>query len=62
MGAEDYLPKPFNPVLLKARIGACLEKKRFRDRETLYLRQIEQEKQRSDELLHVILPGRSSTS
>jgi phosphoserine phosphatase RsbU/P len=33
MGAEDYLPKPFNPTLLKARIGACLEKKRARDRE-----------------------------
>jgi two-component system, sensor histidine kinase ChiS len=27
MGAEDYLPKPFNPTLLKARIGACLQKK-----------------------------------
>ena len=26
-GAEDYLPKPFEPVLLEARIGACLEKK-----------------------------------
>ena len=26
-GAEDYLPKPFDPVLLRARIGACLEKK-----------------------------------
>jgi sigma-B regulation protein RsbU (phosphoserine phosphatase) len=33
MGAEDYLPKPFEPTLLKARIGACLEKKRARDRE-----------------------------
>ncbi|MBI4786821.1 MAG: response regulator [Chloroflexi bacterium] len=33
MGAEDYMPKPFNPVLLKARIGACLEKKRLRDRQ-----------------------------
>jgi adenylate cyclase len=33
MGAEDYLPKPFNPVLLKARIGACLEKKRLHDLE-----------------------------
>jgi len=32
-GAEDYLPKPFNPVLLRARINACLEKKRLRDRE-----------------------------
>jgi len=28
-GAEDYLTKPFNPVLLKARINACLEKKRL---------------------------------
>src|SRR5205085_1499720 len=26
LGAVDYLPKPFNPVLLKARIAACLEK------------------------------------
>ena len=33
MGAEDYLPKPFNPTLLKARTGACLERKRARDRE-----------------------------
>jgi len=30
-GAEDYLPKPFNPVLLRARIGASLEKKRLLD-------------------------------
>jgi len=33
MGAEDYLPKPFNPVLLRARISSCLEKKRLRDLE-----------------------------
>jgi sigma-B regulation protein RsbU (phosphoserine phosphatase) len=33
MGAEDYLAKPFNPVFLRARIGACLEKKRLRDKE-----------------------------
>jgi len=56
LGAEDYLPKPFDPVLLQARIGACLEKKRLRDREVSYLRQIEEQKQRSDELLHIILP------
>jgi adenylate cyclase len=56
IGAEDYLPKPFNPVVLRARIGASLEKKRLRDREVLYLSQIEAEKKRSDELLHVILP------
>jgi adenylate cyclase len=31
LGAEDYLPKPVKPVLLRARIGASLEKKRLRD-------------------------------
>jgi class 3 adenylate cyclase/CheY-like chemotaxis protein len=56
LGAEDYLPKPFDPVLLQARIGACLEKKFLRDREVSYLRQIEEARQRSDELLRIILP------
>src|SRR5262249_59608487 len=32
-GAEDYLHKPFDPVLLRARINACLEKNRLRDAE-----------------------------
>jgi len=41
LGATDYLPKTFDPVLLKARISACLEKKRFRDKEIEYLRQVE---------------------
>ena len=45
MGAEDYLPKPFNPVLLRARIDACLEKKKLRDQETLYLTQLSQANQ-----------------
>jgi len=31
LGAEDYLSKPINPVLLKARVNASLEKKRLRD-------------------------------
>lgn len=39
-GAEDYLTKPFDPVLLRARIGASLEKKRWHDREADYLRQV----------------------
>ena len=37
-GAEDYLPKPVNPVLLKARIGASLEKKRLRDQQEELMR------------------------
>ena len=56
MGAEEYLPKPFNPVLLKARIGACLEKKRLRDQEHAYLEQLQIEKERSERLLLNILP------
>jgi two-component system cell cycle response regulator len=40
LGAEDYLPKPFDPVLLNARISASLEKKWLRDRETEYLRNV----------------------
>ena len=56
IGAEDFLPRPYSPVLLNARVGACLEKKRLRDQEVFYLQQIEQEKQRADDLLHVILP------
>ena len=35
LGADDYLPKPFDPTLLKARVGATLEKKRLRDRGAL---------------------------
>jgi serine phosphatase RsbU (regulator of sigma subunit) len=40
MGAEDYLTKPFNSTLLKARLGACLEQKRLRDLESIYVRQL----------------------
>ncbi len=40
MGAEDYLSKPFEPRLLKARVVACLEKKRLRDAEKLHLQQL----------------------
>jgi len=56
LGAEDYLPKPVNAVLLNARVSTCLEKKRLRDQEVEYLQRIEDERQRFDELLHVILP------
>jgi len=55
-GAEDYLPKPFNPVLLRARINACLEKKRLRDRERAIAEELRAEKERSEALLLNILP------
>ncbi|HEV8255469.1 MAG TPA: adenylate/guanylate cyclase domain-containing response regulator [Casimicrobiaceae bacterium] len=38
LGAEDYLSKPVNPGLLKARIGASLEKKRLRDQQKELMR------------------------
>lgn len=63
LGADDYLPKPFDPVLLKARISGCMQKKRWRDQEAMYLArmerqlaEIERERARADQLLDVVLP------
>ena len=49
MGAEDYLSKPFDPVLLRARIHACLEKRQLRERER---RAFEALRQSQQELSH----------
>jgi len=57
LGAEDYLSKPFNPVLLKARINACLEKKRLRDQEQAYIKRLAEEQEKSERLLLNILPA-----
>lgn len=43
LGAEDYLPKPFEPTLLKARIQSSLGKKRLHDLQDLYLKSLERE-------------------
>src|SRR5512136_2349738 len=43
IGAEDYLPKPFEPTLLLARISSSLEKKHLRDLQKLYLKSLERE-------------------
>lgn len=56
MGVDDFLPKPFDAVLLRARIGSSLERKRLRDREREYLSQIEVEREQSERLLLNILP------
>src|SRR5438309_11517005 len=41
LGAQDYLPKPFNPVLLRARLTARLRRNRLRDQDIDYLQQVE---------------------
>lgn len=40
LGAEDFLPKDFELALLRARLSTCIEKKRLRDNEKEYLRQV----------------------
>jgi len=62
-GAEDFLPKPFNPVILRSRIRASLERKRFRDAERerakeleTALVEVEKQRQISERLLLNILP------
>jgi len=57
LGAEDYLPKSFDPVLLKARLEACLEKKRLRDQEQAFMYEIQKEREKSERLLLNILPA-----
>jgi CheY-like chemotaxis protein len=57
LGAEDYLSKPFNATILRARLGACVEKKRLRDQEKSHLDQIRAERKKADGLLTVILPA-----
>jgi class 3 adenylate cyclase len=56
-GADDYLPKPCDHVLLRARINTCLERKRWHDREREYVAQLKVEKERSETLLRNILPS-----
>ena len=47
-GAEDYLPKPFNPTLLRARATSSIEKKRLRDLDRVRLIQLQTEKDRTE--------------
>jgi class 3 adenylate cyclase len=56
-GAEDYVPKPFDPILLGARIEASLERKRLRDRERAFTNELQVEKGKTEALLLNILPG-----
>lgn len=63
IGAEDYLPKPYDPILLRARILSSLEKKRLRDQDKRNLELLHQEKQllefeqlKTEKLMLNILP------
>jgi phosphoserine phosphatase RsbU/P len=56
LGAEDYLPKPFNPTLLRARVGASLEKKRLRDTVRASLARLEHEMDAARKLQLGMLP------
>ena len=58
-GAEDYLPKPFDPVLLRARISACLEKKDLRDRERAFARDVKRVAAAAVEVERGTYPGGS---
>lgn len=56
LGAEDYLAKPFNPTLLRARVGASLEKKRLRDDVRESLKRLEEEMEAARRLQLGMLP------
>jgi class 3 adenylate cyclase len=55
-GAEDYITKPVEETLLKARVGASLERKYLRNKEQQLLRIVQREKKRSEEVLFNVLP------
>lgn len=63
IGAEDYLPKPFDPILLRARIFSSLEKKRLRDLDQKHMEMLNREKElleveqlKTEKLMLNILP------
>jgi len=56
LGADDFLPKPFNTTLLMARIESSLSKKRLRDQESAFLARLKAEQEISERLLLNILP------
>jgi len=57
LGAEDYLPKPFEPTLLQARVCSSLEKKHLRDLQHLYLKSLEREMEIGREIQKGFLPS-----
>ena len=58
LGAEDYLPKPFEPTLLQARIQASLDRKRLHDLQDLYTKSLEREMNIAHDIQKEFLPAR----
>lgn len=57
LGAEDYLPKPFEPTLLRARIASSLEKKHLRDLQQMYLKSLQRELEIGRQIQKGFLPS-----
>jgi len=64
LGADDYLPKPFNPVILRARLNSLMERKRLQDNEARRTAELEKalaevarQREKGEELLLNILPA-----
>lgn len=56
MGADDFLIRPFNPIVLKSRVNICLERRRLHSLESTYLVHVHKEKERAEKLLNVVIP------
>jgi adenylate cyclase len=61
IGADDYLPKPFNPTILRARVGAALRQGSLRALQSEYVGKMEQAKKESETLLRNVLPPEIAT-
>jgi serine phosphatase RsbU (regulator of sigma subunit) len=57
LGADDHLPKPFNPSILRARVGSSLAKKRLHDAEQRHARSLERELEIGREIQRGFLPA-----
>ncbi|MFL5620664.1 MAG: PP2C family protein-serine/threonine phosphatase [Gemmatimonadaceae bacterium] len=62
LGADDHLPKPFNPAILRARVGSSLAKKRLHDAEQRYAKSMERELEIGREIQLGFLPDALPTA
>jgi len=62
LGADDHLPKPFNPAILRARVASSLAKKRLRDNEQRYAQSLERELEIGREIQLGFLPDALPTA